>query len=59
MDGEIYFEGCVEIFYDNKWGMICDDFWDINDVRVVCRELLLGDVCEVVIFGRLGIGEIE
>lgn len=39
--------------------MICDDLWDINDVWVVCRELLLGDVFEVVLLGRLGLGRDE
>lgn len=51
-----HFEGRVEIFHDNKWGTICDDSWDINDAQVVCRELLLGDASEAVVFGRLGRG---
>ncbi|KAL9986144.1 hypothetical protein ACROYT_G000235 [Oculina patagonica] len=54
-----HFEGRVEIFHDNKWGTICDDSWDINDAKVVCRELLLGDAREAVTFGRLGSGPNE
>ena len=32
-------EGRVQFCYDNTYGTICDDFWDIFEARVVCGQL--------------------
>ena len=34
--------GRVEIFFDGRWGSVCDDNWGDVDASVVCRELGLG-----------------
>ena len=37
--GQSKMEGTVEVCVNGMWGTICDDFWDIRDARVVCRQM--------------------
>ena len=31
--------GYVEFCHSRRWGGVCNNDWDVNDARVVCRQL--------------------
>ena len=39
VDGPLVSTGRVEICINGVWGTVCDNWWDVNDARVVCRQL--------------------
>ena len=34
------------MYFSGSWHSICDDGWDTNDAKVVCRQLGLGEAIE-------------
>lgn len=38
-NGSSPLEGRVEVCYDNDYGTVCDDKWDVLDARVVCAQV--------------------
>ena len=39
VNGRIPSEGRVEVCYNDHWGTVCHDHWEVEESSVVCREL--------------------
>lgn len=56
VDGYDSCQGRVEVQYDDVWGTVCDDGWDMANAIVVCRQLGCGTALEVKLQAYYGYG---
>ncbi len=55
VDGTTPYEGRIEVMIDGVWGTVCDDWFDIAEARVACRQLGLSTTnAQVFVGSRFG-----
>ncbi|XP_033110166.1 scavenger receptor cysteine-rich domain superfamily protein-like [Anneissia japonica] len=54
-ESAVDFAGRVEIYTNNEWGTVCDDFWDNADANVAC--IMAGYIGAIASYRKASFGE--